>query len=72
MFTSEELQRYSKKFLCGMYMMAHGNVNNSIKALDVFFENVSPAAYEDRHMDIRQQVRLSKTLYKKGLSKGIH
>ncbi len=45
-FTSEELQRYSKKFLCGMYIMAHGNVNNSIKALDVFLENVSPAAYE--------------------------
>jgi hypothetical protein len=46
MFTSEEMQRYSKKFLCGMYIMAHGNVNNNIKALDVFFENVSPAAYE--------------------------
>ena len=26
--------------------MAHGNVNYSIKAFDVFFENVSPAAYE--------------------------
>jgi hypothetical protein len=46
MFTSEELQRYSKKFLCGLYIMAHGNVNNSVKAFDVFFKNVSPAAHE--------------------------
>jgi hypothetical protein len=45
-FTSEELQRYSKKFLCGMYKMALGNVNNSIKAFDVFFKNVSAGAYE--------------------------
>ncbi|HJU94592.1 MAG TPA: hypothetical protein VJ643_01040 [Nitrososphaera sp.] len=27
-------------------MMANGNVNNNVKAFDVFFENVSPAAYE--------------------------
>ena len=44
--TSEELQRYSEKFLCGLYIMAHGNVNNSVKAFDVFFKNVSSAAYE--------------------------
>lgn len=45
-FTLEELQRYSTKFLCGLYIMAHGNLNNSIKAFDVFFKNVSPEAYE--------------------------
>ena len=45
-FTSEELQRYSKRFLCGLYVMAHGNLNNSTKAFDVFFKNVSPEAYE--------------------------
>jgi hypothetical protein len=45
-FTSEELQRYSLKFLCGLYIMAHGNVNNSVKAFDVFFRKVSPEAYE--------------------------
>lgn len=45
-FTSEELQSYSKKFLCGLYIMAHGNANNSVKAIDVFFKNVSPEAYE--------------------------
>ena len=27
-------------------MMANGNVNNNIKAFDVFFENISPTAYE--------------------------
>jgi hypothetical protein len=26
--------------------MAHGNLNNSVKAFDVFFKNVSPEAYE--------------------------
>ena len=45
-FTSGELQRYSKKFLCGMYLMAHGNLDNSVKAIEVFFKNVSPEAYE--------------------------
>jgi hypothetical protein len=29
-----------------MYKMALGNVNNSIKAFDVFFKNVSAGAYE--------------------------
>jgi hypothetical protein len=45
-FTSDELQRYSKKFLCGLYRMAHGNLNNSVRGLDIFFKNVSPEAYE--------------------------
>ncbi|HYY49686.1 MAG TPA: hypothetical protein VE643_02350 [Nitrososphaeraceae archaeon] len=45
-FTREELQRYSKKFLCGLYIMAHGNMNNSVRAFEVFFKNVSPEAYE--------------------------
>ncbi|MFL6411244.1 MAG: hypothetical protein ACJ71K_08380 [Nitrososphaeraceae archaeon] len=45
-FTSEELQRHSKRYLCGLYIMAHGNVDNSVKAFDVFFKNVSSAAYE--------------------------
>ncbi len=26
--------------------MAHGNMNNSMRAFDVFFKNVSPEAYE--------------------------
>jgi hypothetical protein len=45
-FTSDELQRYSKRFLCGLYRMAHGNLNNSVRGLDIFFKNVSPEAYE--------------------------
>jgi hypothetical protein len=45
-FTSEELQRYSKKFLCALYIMVHGNLTNSMKAIDVFFINVSAEAYE--------------------------
>ena len=45
-FTNAELQRYSKKFLCGLYIMAHGNLNNSVRSIDVFFKNVSAEAYE--------------------------
>lgn len=29
-----------------MYLMAHGNPDNSVKAIEVFFKNVSPEAYE--------------------------
>jgi hypothetical protein len=53
-------------------MMAHGNVNNSIKALMSFLKMSVQQPMKDRHMHIRQQMRLSKTLYKKGLSKEIH
>jgi hypothetical protein len=45
-FTSDELQRYSRKFLCGLFRMSHGNLNNSVKGFDIFFKNVSPEAYE--------------------------
>jgi hypothetical protein len=45
-FTREELQRYSKKFLCGLYIMANGEVNSSVRAFEVFFKNVTPEAYE--------------------------
>jgi hypothetical protein len=44
--TKEELQRYSKKFLCGLYKMTHSDVNKSVKGIDVFFKHVSSAAYE--------------------------
>jgi hypothetical protein len=29
-----------------MYLMTHGNLDNSVKAIEVFFKNVSPEAYE--------------------------
>jgi hypothetical protein len=45
-FTYAELQRYSKKFLCGLYIMSHGNLNNSVRTIDVFFKYVSAEAYE--------------------------
>ena len=53
--------------------MAHGNVNNSIKDFLMSFLKMSvQQPMKDRHMDIRQQMRLSKTLYKKGLSDETH
>ena len=44
--TKEELQRYSKKFLCGLYKMTHSDVNKRVKGIDIFFKHVSSVAYE--------------------------
>jgi len=66
-FTSEELLRYSKKFLCGLYNMAHGNLNNSVKGLDVFFKNVSPEAYERPSFGYQATDEIIQKLAHKGL-----
>ena len=46
LFTYDELQRYSKKFLCSLYRRSHGNLNNSESSNEIFFKNVRPEAYE--------------------------
>ena len=66
-FTSDELQRYSKKFLCGLYRMAQGNLNNSIRGFDVFFKNVSPEAYERPSFGYQATIELILDLEQKGL-----
>jgi hypothetical protein len=65
-FTPEELKRYSKKFLCGMYIMSHGNLNNSMKGFDVFFKNVSPEAYERPSFGYQATNEIVKDLMQKG------
>jgi hypothetical protein len=65
-FTSEELQRYSKKFLCGLYIMANGNLNNSIKGVDVFFKNVSTDAYERPSFGYQATNEIIQDLVQKG------
>lgn len=44
--TKEELKRYSKKFLCGLYKMSQNDVNKSIKGIEIFFKYVYSGAYE--------------------------
>jgi hypothetical protein len=66
-FTSEELLRYSKKFLCGLYRTAHGNLNNSVKGFDVFFKNVSPEAYERPSFGYQATSEIIQELTQKGL-----
>jgi hypothetical protein len=66
-FTSEELLRYSKKFLCGLYRMAHGNLYNSVKGFDVFFKNVSPEAYERPSFGYQATDEIIQKLAHKGL-----
>jgi hypothetical protein len=65
-FTSEELKRFSKKFLCGVYIMAHGNLNNSMKGFDVFFKHVSPEAYERPSFGYQATNEIVKDLLQKG------
>lgn len=45
-FTQEELQRYSLKFLCGLYKTTVGNLDQSANGVDIFFKSVSSGAYE--------------------------
>lgn len=66
-FTSDELQRYSKKFLCGLYRMAHGNLNNSVRGFDIFFKNVSPEAFERPSFGYQATNELVLDLVRKGL-----
>ncbi|HZA07689.1 MAG TPA: hypothetical protein VE619_08300 [Nitrososphaeraceae archaeon] len=65
-FTAEELQRYSKKFLCGLYTMAHGNLTNSMKAIDIFFKNVSAEAYERPSFGYRATNEIVQSLVQRG------
>ena len=66
-FTSDELRRYSKKFLCGLYRMAHGNLNNSVRGFDIFFKNVSPEAFERPSFGYQATNELVLDLVRKGL-----
>ena len=66
-FTSEELLRYSKKFLCSLYRMTYGNPNNSVKGFDVFFKNVSPEAYERQSFGYQATSEIIQELAQKGL-----
>ncbi len=65
-FTSDELQRYSKRFLCGLYRMALGNLNNSVRSFDIFFKNVSPEAYERPSFGYQATNELVLDLVRKG------
>jgi hypothetical protein len=47
--------------------MAHGNLNNSIKGIDVFFKNVSTAAYERPSFGFQATNEIIQELVQKGL-----
>lgn len=46
LFTGDELERYSMKFICFLYETTSGDLNKSHKAIDIFFQAVSTGAYE--------------------------
>jgi hypothetical protein len=47
--------------------MAHGNVNNSVEAFNVFFKNISAAAYERPSYGYQATNEIVQELIKKGL-----
>ena len=46
LFTRDELERYSRKFICFLYETTSGDLNRSHKAIDIFFQAVITGAYE--------------------------
>lgn len=46
LLTRDELERYSRKFICFLYETTSGDLNKSHKAIDIFFRAVSTGAYE--------------------------
>ena len=46
LFTAEELEKFSIKFLCGLYRNAGGNLDQSLNSINIYFNTVSTGAYE--------------------------
>jgi hypothetical protein len=46
LFTKEELQRNTIKFLCGLYGQTGGGLDHSASSMDIYIKNISYGAYE--------------------------
>jgi len=66
-FTQEELERYSLKFLCGLYKTTVGNLNQTAKGVDIFFKSVSPGAYERPSLGFEATNEIVVALVRQGL-----
>jgi hypothetical protein len=66
-FTQEELERYSSKFLCGLYKTTVGNLNQTAKGVDIFFKSVSPGAYERPSLGFKATNEIVAALVRQGL-----
>jgi hypothetical protein len=66
-FTQEELERYSLKFLCGLYKTTVGNLDQTAKGVDIFFKSVSPGAYERPSFGFEGTNEIIADLVRKGL-----
>ena len=66
-FTQEELERYSLKFLCGLYQTTVGNLNQTAKGIDIFFKSVSAGAYERPSFGFEATNEIVAELVRKGL-----
>jgi hypothetical protein len=66
-FTREELENYSLKFLCGLYETTAGNLNQTAKGVDIFFKTVSTGAYERPTYGFEATSQIVMELVQKGL-----
>lgn len=66
-FTQEELERYSLKFLCGLYKTTVGNLDQTAKGVDIFFKSVSAGAYERPSFGLEATNEIVTELVRNGL-----
>lgn len=66
-FTQEELERFSLKFLCGLYKITVGNLDQTAKGVDIFFKSVSSGAYERPSFGFEATNEIVAELVRKGL-----
>jgi hypothetical protein len=66
-FTEEEMENYSLKFLCGLYETTAGNLNQTAKGVDIFFKSVSTGAYERPSYGVEATREIVMELLRKGL-----
>lgn len=66
-FTREELENYSLKFLCGLYKTTVGNLNQTANGVDIFFKTVSNGAYERPAFGFEATNEIVMELVRKGL-----
>ena len=66
-FTQEELGRYSLKFLCELYRITVGNLDQTAKGVDIFFKSVSAGAYERPSFGLEATVEIVAELVRNGL-----
>lgn len=63
----EEKQKFSRKFLCQIFKRTGGNLDTSVRPMDLVFESVTIGAYERPSLAVTIATQLSYYLLEQGL-----